>query len=169
MLSGDRITGAFNNLPATGDIYPLVLGNRFATLIFLRTEAVNPAGQSAWRGMLDTLSLAGSNKDAADLDFQFIPIESGVINGRAIKMPSPKRPNVRGILSGTQTVLIRVQTDLEGNVISARAESGNQLLWQAAIDAAKKAKFAPTMRCGVPLKIAGVIVYKFLPGLNGQF
>ncbi|WP_352431480.1 energy transducer TonB [Pyrinomonas sp.] len=49
-----------------------------------------------------------------------------------------------------------------GRVISARAVSGPTLLHEAAVAAARQARFTPTLLSGQPVKVSGVITYNFV-------
>ena len=51
--------------------------------------------------------------------------------------------------------------DETGKVISAKAVSGHPLLRDAAERAARGAKFSPTYLSKQPVKVTGLIVYKF--------
>ena len=53
--------------------------------------------------------------------------------------------------------------DEQGNVASATAVSGHPLLRQASEQAALASKFSPTTLSGQPVKVAGIIVYNFVP------
>lgn len=59
-------------------------------------------------------------------------------------------------------MVVEVTVDEEGYVISARAISGHPLLQQAAVKAARQARFAPTRLSGKPVKVRGVITYNFV-------
>ena len=59
------------------------------------------------------------------------------------------------------TVTVQVEIDEAGNVVSARAMSGNPKLHEYALENAKRQKFAPKRLSGKPVKVMGVIVYKF--------
>jgi hypothetical protein len=59
------------------------------------------------------------------------------------------------------TVAVPVAIDKGGNVVAARAVSGNPKLYDAALENAKRQKFAPKLLHGRPVEVAGVIVYKF--------
>jgi len=56
---------------------------------------------------------------------------------------------------------VQVTINENGDVISAKAASGNMLLRQTAESAARRAKFKPTKLNDVPVKVTGVIVYNF--------
>lgn len=85
----------------------------------------------------------------------------GVINGKAKYLPPPPYPPAARAVGAEGNVDVQVTIDELGNVISSRAVSGNFLLRQAAESAARKAKFSPTLLSHVPVKVTGVIVYKF--------
>jgi Gram-negative bacterial TonB protein C-terminal len=59
------------------------------------------------------------------------------------------------------TVTVQVTIDEAGNVVSARAVSGNPNLYEYALENATRQKFAPKLLSGKPVKVTGVIVYKF--------
>ena len=89
-------------------------------------------------------------------------LESGVINGRAVSKPAPPYPLVAKAARARGTVAVRVVVDEQGNVVSAFATSGHPLLQAAAVEAAKQAKFTPTLLSGEPVKVAGLITYNFV-------
>lgn len=86
------------------------------------------------------------------------PISGGVLNGKAIYLPLPEVPP--GDVVGT--VMVQVLVDEQGSVISARAVSGPAQLHQAAVNAAKFARFSPTMLMGEPVKVSGTLTYNFV-------
>ena len=51
--------------------------------------------------------------------------------------------------------------DETGKVISAQVTDGPQILREAAVQAALKATFSPTKLSGQPVKVTGIINYKF--------
>jgi protein TonB len=58
-------------------------------------------------------------------------------------------------------VVVEVQLDVEGNVVSAKAISGHQLLRNSAEEAAKRSKFKPALFGSQPIKAFGSITYNF--------
>ena len=90
-------------------------------------------------------------------------ISGGVLNGKAISLPTPVYPPVAKAAKASGTVVVQVIIDENGNVISAHAVSGHPLLQGAAVAAARAAKFSPTKLSGEPVKVNGVITYKFSP------
>jgi len=86
------------------------------------------------------------------------PISGGVLNGKAIYLPMPEVP--AGEASGV--VLVQVLVDEQGTVVDARAVSGPPHLHQAAIAAARLARFSPTLLMGEPVRVSGTLSYNFV-------
>jgi protein TonB len=84
------------------------------------------------------------------------PINGGMLNGKAIYLPQPE---VYGEATGV--VLVQVLIDEQGAVIEAKAASGPQHLQAAAVNAARLARFTPTLLMGEPVKVAGTLSYNF--------
>lgn len=89
------------------------------------------------------------------------PVSRGVLNGTAISLPAPMYPESAKRLRVSGVVLVEVIVDETGKVISASATSGPNSLREAAVYAALKARFSPTLLSGQPMKVSGVITYKF--------
>lgn len=88
-------------------------------------------------------------------------VSKGVINGTATYLPKPPYPPAARAIRASGDVNVQVTIDERGNVISANAVTGHALLKQAAENAARGAKFKPTLLSEVPVKVTGIIVYKF--------
>ena len=58
-------------------------------------------------------------------------------------------------------VEVEVVIDTNGKVISAKAVRGPAALLAAAEQAARLARFTPTLLTGQPVKVSGAIVYNF--------
>jgi periplasmic protein TonB len=89
------------------------------------------------------------------------PQSIGVVNGIAKSLPKPPYPAAAIAIGVQGKVDVQVTIDEQGNVISAKAASGHIMLRDAAVNAAWKAKFTPTLLSKVPVKVTGVIVYNF--------
>lgn len=90
-----------------------------------------------------------------------IVVSLGVVNGRATSLPKPTISAAARVAKVSGTVAVKVVIDEKGNVISASAVSGNEMLRGASESAARSAKFAPTLLSGEPTKASGVINYNF--------
>ena len=89
------------------------------------------------------------------------PVSGGVLNGTAIQLPPPVYPEAAKRMRSSGTVVVEVILDESGKVVSANATSGPTILRDAAVQAALKARFSPTKLSGQPVKVSGVINYKF--------
>jgi len=90
-------------------------------------------------------------------------ISGGVLNGKATSLPKPPYPAAARAVRASGAVNVQVTINESGSVVSASAVSGHPLLRQAAEQAARGARFAPTLLSGQPVSVTGVIVYNFVP------
>ena len=91
-----------------------------------------------------------------------LKLPSHVITGKAISKPTPPYPPIAKTAHVQGTVAVQILIDEQGRVVSAQATSGPPLLQKAASDAARLARFSPTLVGGVPYKVSGVIFYHFV-------
>jgi TonB family protein len=89
------------------------------------------------------------------------PVESGDLNEKATDLPKPIYPGEALKAHITGQVKVRVIVDETGRVMSADIVSGPKQLWMAAIEAARKAHFEPTLISGSAVKITGILTYDF--------
>lgn len=90
-------------------------------------------------------------------------ISGGVLNGKAATLPKPAYPPAARAVRASGAVIVQVLINEKGDVIKATAAGGHPLLQPAAVEAAREAKFSPTLVDGVPVKVSGVITYNFVP------
>jgi protein TonB len=89
------------------------------------------------------------------------PVSGGVLNGTALSLPPPMYPEAAKRLRMAGLVTVEVVVDETGKVIAAEATSGPSVLRDVAVQAALRARFSPTKLSGQPVKVSGVINYKF--------
>lgn len=85
------------------------------------------------------------------------PISGGMLNGKAIYLPLPESQS--GQPNGV--VMVQILIDEQGSVIEAKAISGPAGLHAPAINAARLARFLPTVLSGEPVKVTGTLAYNF--------
>lgn len=90
------------------------------------------------------------------------PVSGGILNGKAISKPRPVYPPVALAAGVSGTVNVQIVVDESGEVISAKAIGGHTLLQDAAVEAAHRARFSPTLLSGQPVKVSGVLTYNFV-------
>lgn len=88
-------------------------------------------------------------------------VRSSLLNGKATSLPKPAYPAPAIAVNAGGEVSVQVLLDENGNVISAQAVSGHPMLKQSAVQAARNAKFSPTILNGQKVRVTGLIVYKF--------
>ena len=86
----------------------------------------------------------------------------------AVRMAKPIYSPLAVKSNITGRVTVKVMIDEEGNVTSAKAIDGHQLLRQGSEDAARRSKFKPAMYNGKPAKSTGAITYNYSAGGGTQ-
>jgi TonB family protein len=159
---GFRMAGRLEQQPTTAEVYTIVLNQRLLHLVHIRADKDEAEGASAWKTLLDTLKvepLATPSPGAEEIE----KIASGgVLNGKALRKPQPEYPIYAKRARAQGTVVVQLVVDEKGDVVSAHAVSGPEMLRGASEDAAKRAKFTPTTLCGKPVKVSGVVTYNFV-------
>ncbi|HVG29606.1 MAG TPA: TonB family protein [Pyrinomonadaceae bacterium] len=89
------------------------------------------------------------------------PLVAGVLNSKAVSKPQPAYPPAARAALVSGEVLVEIMVDECGNVVMAKALNGHPLLRQAAIDAAMKTRFSPTLLSGLPVRIKGTMAFNF--------
>jgi periplasmic protein TonB len=85
----------------------------------------------------------------------------GVIRGNAIDRIVPIYPSIARQAQIQGDIVVEILIDEGGNVATARILSGPALLQQAALTAARQWKFKPTMLNNVPVKVQGMLTFRF--------
>ena len=91
-----------------------------------------------------------------------IRLPSTLISSKAIDKPAPPYPAIAKAAGVYGTVAVQIVIDEQGRVISAKAASGHPLLLNAAVQAAYRASFTPTVLGGQAVKVTGSITYNFV-------
>jgi len=124
--------------------------NRYATLLFVTSRTDE--------GTLLEKRI-GELSDASGV------IQGGVLNGRAIKLVTPSYPALARSDHASGTVQVRVLINETGSVIQAQAMNTGGIhlaLVAAAEEAARRSRFTPTLLAGMPVKVNGIIIYRFI-------
>ena len=88
-------------------------------------------------------------------------VVDGVLEGNAITRVEPIYPPNARALKAYGTVMVQITISETGKVIDARAISGHQALRSAAVAAALKWVFKATTVDGAPIKVQGILTFKF--------
>jgi len=89
-------------------------------------------------------------------------VSSQVLVSKIVNLPQPPYPLLAKQTRTQGAVNVQIVIDETGKVISAQAVNGSPMLVTAAVDAARRARFTPTVLNGQPVKVQGVIVYNFV-------
>jgi len=90
-------------------------------------------------------------------------VQGGVLNGKSLYKPAPEYPFAAKQSRTRGTVKVQVTVDETGKVIAAKAiEHPDLILARASEAAALRARFAPTLLSGTPVKVMGIITYNFV-------
>ena len=90
------------------------------------------------------------------------PVNAGVLNSRAINLTKPAYPPIAKQMRAEGQVVVQVLVDETGNVMSAKAMSGNPLLRASAEAAARQSRFNPVRVDNQAVKATGVVLYNFI-------
>lgn len=135
-------------------------------------DASNEAAKAMLKKVTDLLAVKAAEKAPPTAVVEPPPVTTPVkapesmnlgslTMANAIRMVKPsyapiaQRSNIEG------RVVVEVELDEKGNVVSAKAVSGHQLLRGSAEDAARKSKFKPAMFGDQAVKATGTITYSF--------
>ncbi|HEX8147336.1 MAG TPA: energy transducer TonB [Pyrinomonadaceae bacterium] len=91
-----------------------------------------------------------------------VRLPSTLISSKAIEKPAPPYPPIAKAANIQGTVAVQIVIDEQGRVISAKATDGPPLLMNAAVQAAYRASFTPTVLGGQHVKVTGSITYNFV-------
>ncbi|HWS87008.1 MAG TPA: energy transducer TonB [Pyrinomonadaceae bacterium] len=91
-----------------------------------------------------------------------VRLTSSLITSKAIDKPAPPYPPIAKVANIQGTVAVQIVIDEQGRVVSAKATNGPPLLLNAAVQAAYRARFTPTVLGGRAVKVTGSISYNFV-------
>ena len=107
-------------------------------------------------------------KELNEIRIQFTPPREAArrvdrLDGKALKLPKPKYPIAARDRRLSGIVVVKLEIDEEGKVISATDMcQGPPYLTESALESAREARFTPVMSNGLPIKVKGVIRYSFV-------
>lgn len=128
-----------------------------------------PAGEQIRGRIAYNFPLVVGGMSDTDDDFVLEPIgttgtdEPDIGDHKARVLPAPEYPRAARAVRAGGPVRVRVLLLEDGSVFSAQAISGHVLLRSASETAACQASFVPTFLDKTPVKVAGIIVYNFVP------
>jgi len=88
-------------------------------------------------------------------------VSEGVLQGNVLQRVQPRYPVVAQQARVSGDVVVQVTISEDGRVIDAVVLSGPILLQSAAVEAARQWTFAPTMLSRVPVRVQGILTFRF--------
>lgn len=146
-----------------GDAYKELKRYEEAVGAYKQAIKLKPNYADAFNGLGDVYEALGrqTEADAAHDKAKTSYTSGGLLNGKAIKLVTPSYPAIARAARASGLVVVEVLVDETGQVIRARALSGQPLLVAAAVKAASESVFSPTLLSGQPVKVTGTINYNF--------
>lgn len=89
------------------------------------------------------------------------PVEVGSLLERATEKVAPSYPAMARNARVSGVVRVDVVVDETGKVFAVEVASGPNMLRQAAMDAARRWRFRPTLREGQPVRVTGFLSFNF--------
>ena len=87
---------------------------------------------------------------------------AAAVDRKAVAKPAPHYPPIAKAARAEGAVAVWVLVDESGRVVWSKAISGHPLLQRSAAEAACSARFSPTPVDGPPIRVSGILTYKFL-------
>jgi len=138
-----------NNAYPTGT--PLLTGEDFVQLMPIEAPAPPPVAPPRTRPATSNSTSNTERQDAPD----------GVRQGAPIFKPQPKYPQNARRFNASGKVEVRLTISVTGRVAKATAISGHPLLRDAAVEAARRWEFEPTVVNGTPVETELVLTFEF--------
>lgn len=155
-----------------------VLGERFPVGYRMETYFVPELGRIPFKRVYDfedgrkwveePISVTLEKPAASDVQgpdypvIEQIPIFNDELSNQIVSKPDPIYPPAAQARGISGTVRVQVIVDESGRVLSAAATSPIPLLTEAAIDAAYRTWFTPTIKDGWPVIASGNVGYQFV-------
>jgi protein TonB len=151
-MAGVRL--APNNAYSTGT--PLLTGEDFVQLMPIEAPDPPPPAPAPAAPPRTTPATSNSTSNTERRD-----APGGVRQGAPISKPQPKYPQNARRFNASGKVEVRVTISATGRVTKASAISGHPLLRDAAVEAARRWEFEPTVVNGTPVETELVLTFEF--------
>ena len=137
-------------------------GSTGGTMAMSPVSSSSGVAGSASQSSTNTSSTPPASRDAVSTPSSSgQPVDVGPLVDKATQRVSPTYPQVAKTQRITGMVKVYVVVDETGTVASIQKTSGPSLLQQAAVEAARRWKFRPTMVDGQPVRVVGFINFNF--------
>lgn len=134
---------------------------RYAAILGVRDEEVAVAPPTETPAPTNEPVVTPPAATAAPTTAVLERVADGVLVKRAKKKVAPQYPSNARSSRVEGTVIVEVEIDESGRVVTTRPVSGHALLRDAATNAARQWTFAPSTPSGSPHKTVGTIAFNF--------
>lgn len=112
---------------------------------------------------IDATTFTEVTKRATETDIPIVPFWKVEIKPQQIDVPKPEYPDMARSAGIEGTAVVEALVDVDGSIAESRIlkSSGNQALDQAAVTAARRARFKPAMQRDMPVRVWVSIPYRF--------
>ncbi|MBC7909510.1 MAG: tetratricopeptide repeat protein [Pyrinomonadaceae bacterium] len=161
--SGTRMAALNGNIAAVNPTPAMIASKGIGSATTPRSTAESspaPANNSEAKkesGAVADSAVASAQPGGAQL------LNVGSLLEKATQKVSPTYPAFAKSARLTGVVRVELVVDEKGSVTSAQSSSGPDILRQAAIDAARRWRFRPTVSDGKPVRITGFLNFNFTP------
>jgi TonB family protein len=136
-------------------------GPVFYHVVIIMSEGDKRTTKYVWVSAIDG-TIIKTEEEPREVTVSGVMIQGGVLNGKATSLPLPAYPAIARAARASGAVTVQVTINVQGSVVVASAVSGHPLLRDAAVSAARQAKFAPTYLQGQPVYVSGQLIYHFV-------
>jgi len=160
-VSMSSVRLAPNNAYSTGT--PLLTGEDFVQLMPIEAPEPPPAAPppAAPPPAAPSRTTPATSNSTSTSNTERRDPPGGVLQGAPIFKPQPKYPQNARRFNASGKVEVRVTISITGRVIKATAISGHPLLRDAAVEAARRWQFEPTVVNGSPVETELVLTFEF--------
>jgi TonB family protein len=177
---GPKHVQVANSLYALGQFYRMRRDNDKALNSYRRSLMIyghaggvtSPEFERARTGLFclgyESENITAVSKELEKIQQQFAPAmpppsPEKIVNGRALSIAKPEYPRAARERRLSGTVVVQVEIDEKGKVISAKDLcQGPPYLSESSVKAALRSTFSPTQLSGVPVKTKGVLRFNFV-------
>ena len=146
-----------------GVSYEKLGDNRKAMVDFQKSIDLDPTNETAkanLKRLLDAQAAAEAAEALKNAPPEFVNLGT-MTAANSVRMVTPIYSTIAHRSSVEGRVSVEIELNAEGDVTSAKATAGHQMLRASAEDAARRSKFKPATFNNRPIKAKGVIVYNF--------
>lgn len=165
LAASESRMAAFGGTLASANPAPALIAAS-GTINAPKTPAETAASSSSTNNPEAEKKAAESNANASDASVSSTDghlLNIGSLVEKATQKVSPTYPAFAKAARMSGIVRVELVVDERGAVTAAKGTDGPDILKKAAVDAAKRWKFRPTLKDGQPVRVTGFLSFNFAP------